>query len=428
VLLDWPWSKVEPREGEFDWREFDAIVNYWSARGKLFFVRFWVTDDPGWNGKPGGVPCPDWLWQKGVRYREYTGNGGVKRREPDYADRSFKEVYLPALRNLLKVFATRYDRPQSSIALLQVMGYGHWADWATWYSHYQFPSLEVKHTTLAAIMDTYISIFQHMQLVEMAAADWDAKDIKTMQDHLYSKALDVALAHHFGLVWTGFIDGLTGWDRDIKDRYWQDVPIIAEGNWCYEDMKSQKVHGTPDENLNLVLDWHANYAHFYTDAIAYKLEVSQDQKFLERGLRIGGLGYRFVPTSLSWPGELPAGNRMVVRQTWVNRNVGRLYLQHPLKLYLTDPQGTEKFSEVDSSFDERGWVADEPHTLMSVFHLPKDLPAGSYDVRVALVDGKGKPRIALGIEGRDAEGRYKIGQIRVLPYNGPAGCGEGLCP
>jgi hypothetical protein len=308
------------------------------------------------------------------------------------------------------------------------MGYGHWADWATWYSHYQFPSLEVKHTTLAAIMDTYISIFQHMQLVEMAAADWDAKDIKTMQDHLYSKALDVALAHHFGLVWTGFIDGLTGWDRDIKDRYWQDVPIIAEGNWCYEDMKSQKVHGTPDENLNLVLDWHANYAHFYTDAIAYKLEVSQDQKFLERGLRIGGLGYRFVPTSLSWPGELPAGNRMVVRQTWVNRNVGRLYLQHPLKLYLTDPQGTEKFSEVDSSFDERGWVADEPHTLMSVFHLPKDLPAGSYDVRVALVDGKGKPRIALGIEGRDAEGRYKIGQIRVLPYNGPAGCGEGLCP
>ena len=119
-------------------------------------------------------------------------------------------------------------------------------------------------------------------------------------------------------------------------------------------MKSQKVHGTPDENLSLVLDWHANYAHFYTDAIAYKLEVSQDQKFLERGLRIGGMGYRLVPTSLSWPGELPAGNLMVVRQTWVNRNLGRLYLQHPLKLYLTDPLGTEKFSEVDSSFDERG--------------------------------------------------------------------------
>ena len=203
VLLDWPWSKVEPREGEFDWREFDAIVNYWSARGKLLFVRFWVTNDPGWNGKAGGVSCPDWLWQKGVRYREYTGNGGVKRREPDYADPSFKEVYLPTLQNLLKAFAARYDRPQSPIALLQVMGYGHWADWATWYSRYKVPSLEVKHTTLAAIMNTYISIFQHMQLVEMAAADWDAEDFKTMQDHLYTKSLDVALAHHFGLVWTG---------------------------------------------------------------------------------------------------------------------------------------------------------------------------------------------------------------------------------
>jgi hypothetical protein len=262
VLIDWPWANVEPREGEFDWGDFDAIVDYWSAWGKQFLVRFWVTDDPGWNGKPGGISCPDWLWQKGVHHREYTGNGGVKRREPDYADRSFREVYLPALQNLLKAFATRYDRPGTPIALLQVMGYGHWADWATWYSHYQFPSLEDKHNILAAIMDTYISILKHVQLIEMAAADWDAKDLATMHDHLYSKALDVGLEQHFGLIWTGFMDGLGGWDRDIKDRYWQEVPIIAEGNWCYEDMKSQKTHGTPDENLNLVLDWHSNYAHF----------------------------------------------------------------------------------------------------------------------------------------------------------------------
>lgn len=428
VLLDWPWVKVEPHEGEFDWREFDAIVNYWAVRGKVFFVRFWVTDDPGWNGKSGGVPCPDWLWQKGVSYREYTGNGGVRRREPDYADPSFKQIYLPALQDLLRAFAARYDRPGTPIGLLQVMGYGHWADWATWYSHYQFPSLDVKHAILAAIMNTYIPIFRHIQLVEMADTDWNAKDFRTLEHQLYTKALDVALEHRFGLLWTGFIDGLGGWNRDIKDRYWRDDPIIAEGNWCYEDMKSQKIHGTPGENLDKVLDWHANYAHFYTDATAYKWEMSQDRDFLERGLRSGGLGYRLAPASLSWAGELPAGHLMVVRQTWVNRNVGRLYLQHPLRLYLTDQQGVEKFSEVDTSFDERGWVKGEQYNLISVFHLPKSLPTGTYDVRIALVDEKGKPRIALAIEDRDAEGRYRIGRLRVLPYDGPVGCGEGLCP
>ena len=38
VLLDWPWANVEPSEGEFEWGDFDAIVDYWSARGKQFLV------------------------------------------------------------------------------------------------------------------------------------------------------------------------------------------------------------------------------------------------------------------------------------------------------------------------------------------------------------------------------------------------------
>ena len=49
---------------------------------------------------------------------------------------------------------------------------------------------------------------------------------------------------------------------------------------------------------------------------------------------------------------MPAGDLLVLKQDWVNRNVGRLYVQHPLKLYLTDTQGNEKFSEVDTGFDE----------------------------------------------------------------------------
>ncbi len=428
VLLDWPWAAAEPSEGRFDWKDFDAIIDYWRARNKHVLLRFWVTDDPGWNGKPGGIPCPDWLWAEGVHYREYVGNGGVKRREPDYADPSYQAIYLPELQKLLTAFAGKYDKPGTPVMFIQVMGYGHWADFATWYSKYQFPSLEFKHNLLAKIMGIYINTFKNIQLIEMASGDWNKADDQTLQDRLYNKALDVAVAHHFGLIWTGFIDGLTYWDRDLKGKYWHTNPIVAEGNWDYWVMKKDLVHGTPDENLDLALDWHSNFAHFYFDAVAYKQVMQEDKAFIDRGLRSGGLGYRLVPTSLGWPDAVPAGNLLVFRQTWVNRNVGRLYVQHRLKLYLTDVDGNEKFSEVDTSFDPTNWVNGQEYSLISVFHLKNDLPPGTYDVRIGLVNEEGKTHINLPIDGGDRDGRYRVGTIRVLAPVSTSACAQAYCP
>jgi uncharacterized protein DUF4832 len=429
LLIDWDWASIEPTEEQRNWKDFDAVVDYWKARHKQFVVRFWVTDDAGWNGHPGVPVLPDWIWGKGLRYDEYKGNGGVMQREPLYADPSFKNIYLPELRKFLQDFARRYDQPGTPIVLLQVMGYGHWADWATWYSHYKFPSVKVKHEILADIMQVYIQTFKHIQLMEMGDWDWNASEFATIEDHLYNKALDVALEHHFGLIWTGFIDGLGHWDRDIMEEYWRQHPIVAEGNWNYDDLVDQKVHGTFAENLDVGLTWHANYTHFYFGSPVYKRAMREQPDVIRRGLKQGGLGYRLAPLSLSWPGSLPAGDLLVFKQDWVNRNVGRLYVRHLLKLYLTDAQGNEKFSEVDTSFDETQWVQGKDYPLISVFHLPRNLTPGMYDVRIALADvNAGKPEIKLGIEGLDPQGRYKVGEIRIEPYNGPPGCVTDPCP
>ena len=103
-------------------------------------------------------------------------------------------------------------------------------------------------------------------------------------------------------------------------------------------------------------------------------------------------------------------------------------MRHFLKMYLTDAAGNEKFSEVDSSFDTTPWVKRKEYSLINVFHLKKDLGPGTYDVRIALVDGEGVPRINLGIEGRDSQQRYKIGEIRILPPLEIKGCDKDYCP
>ena len=55
----------------------------------------------------------------------------------------------------------------------------------------------------------------------------------------------------------------------------------------------------------------------------------------------------------------------------------------------------------DIVFDDAGFV-------------PLDLPAGTYDLQIALVDRlKHKPRVLLAIEGKQDDGWYQLGQIKV---------------
>ena len=429
VMVDWDWASLEPHEGQFDWREFDTVAQYWSKRGKQLVVRLWVTDDAGWNGNPGLPVLPQWLWDKGLKSHEYVGNGGKKVLEPAYTDPSFHSVYLPALQKLLTSFAERYDKPNTPVIFLQATGYGQWVDWASWYSKVQFPSMQAKHEVLASVMQTYIGIFHHIPLFEMAATDWDKDRYLTLNQLLYAKALDVAEANNFGFIWTGFIDGLGGtYDRVEMERFWRQHPIFAEGNWSYDEMKDQHTHGSLDENIAGAVDWHSNFFHLYFGPDVYKRAMREDRPALERALGPGGLGYRLVPTSLSWPAQLPSGHLLVLHQNWINRNAGRLYVAQPLKLYLTSSDGKEIFSEVNQGVNESNWIQGETYPLMSVFHLPTTVPPGQYDVRIALVDSSGKPTIRLGIAGEDAEHRYKVGQIQILPPDSPNICLSAYCP
>jgi len=414
VLIDWMWSDLEPEEGHYRWQDLDAVIGYWAARGKQIDLRVWVTDDPGWNGAPGNEVAPAWLYKTGVRFREYTGEGRSRKREPDYLHPSFEAEYLPRVKRFLTALAARYDRPGTPIALWGVMGYGQWGEWHTLWSKYPWPDKESKHRVLAEIVDMYAGIFKHGLPCISYCFDTDSGEAATLDDFLYRQALDVGLSNGFSLARHGFIDGLMRWDKEVMSRYWRRAPLFAEGDWSYTDVKEHKTHGTFDENLDVMLEWHSNFAHFYTDAESYRREVHEDRAALERGLSSGGLGYRLVLTEASWPSELAAGGLLVLKQKWVNRNVGRCYGRYPLRVYLTDRAGKTAFSQGSDSFDASEWVAGQTYTETGVFGVPKDLGPGTYDVRIALTGAENRPRIKLAIAGEDAEGRYVLGKIRIV--------------
>lgn len=415
VMIDWMWADLEAEEGAYEWEDLDTLVTYWGKRGKQILMRLWVTDDPGWNGAPGNTVMPDWVWAAGVKFREYTGEGRSSKREPDYAHPSFEKIFLPKLRKTLTALARRYEKPGTPITFYQVMGYGQWGEWHTLWSHYPWPSREVKHDVLTKIINTYLDVFSADKLAIAYVFDNDREEVDSLEEFLYRQALDLAASKGFALTRHGFIDGLLKWDRWVMEAYWHKNPMIAEGNWSYTDIKNHGTHGTFDQNLDVMLEWHSHYASFYLDSESYKRVMKEDRRTIERGLKAGGLGYRLLPTSVSWKAKLRAGDQLVLKQEWVNRNVGLCPKQFPLCVYLIDPRGREAFSGIDRCFDPRKWVKGATHRVTSLMRLPKDITPGTYALRIALVDETGKPAIKLAIAGADKNLRYTLGELHILP-------------
>jgi hypothetical protein len=442
IMLDWMWADLEPEEGAYTWDELDHVIDYWAARGKQINLRVWVTEDPGWDGKAGAPEvCPRWVWAAGARYHEYMGEGGVMVKEPDYADPSYQEIYLPKLQNFLEALADRYDKPGNPFNFLGCMGYGQWGEWHTMWSNYFWPSKQVKHDVLARVVNMHADAFEHVDWAisycfdtfnigtpqPPTRDDWRAFRrriaLDDPEDFKYRQALDVALGRGFLLGRHGFIDGLAYVDRVIMEQEWRRRALYAEANWSYRSVRQHGTHGTLDENVDVMLHWHSNYGHFYMDCESYREITPEDAASFERGLKSGGLGYRLVLTEASWPDELRPGTLLLLRQKWANRNVGRCYRRHPLRLYLTDTEGHDRYTEIDYSFDETGWVRGETYDAISVFHLPADLPEGEYDLWIALVDMDGKPQIRLAIAGDDGDKRSKLGKLHI---GGPSTAGHAI--
>ncbi len=415
VLIDWMWSDLEPHEDQYSWKDLDTVIDYWAKRGKQIELRIWITDDPGWAGAPGTEVCPDWLWAKGAKYRAYTGEGKAPKKEPDYIDASYEKVYLPAAKRFLTALAQRYDKADSPVMLWGVMGYGQWGEWHTMWSHYPWPSVEVKRGVLRNIIEMYAEVFKVKPLIISYCFDDDRAQVQSVEDYLHRQALDVAIGKGFALARHGFIDGLMMYDRLIMERYWRSNMMWAEGNWSYMAVKNEGVHGTLAENIQVFTEWHSNYGHFYVDADSYKRAMREDRSAFEDGLRSGGIGYRLVATAASWPQELAAGDLLMLHSTWVNRNAGRLYERYPLRIYLTDASDNEKWSANDPSFTQTGWVQGEQFNVDTLVTTSDKLPPGIYDVRIAMVEATGRPRIRLAILGEDSLLRYKLGTIRILP-------------
>jgi hypothetical protein len=302
-----------------------------------------------------------------------------------------------------------------------VMGFGDWGEWHTMWSHYPWPSRQKKREVLGKAIGAYLDVFapnrpENEPVRNLAIAhvyDDDCGGDLPLADAMHRQALDVAAGRGFAFARNGFIDGLGGWPNDLMNKYWPDHQLIGEGDWSYEQMKKDKTHGTMAEHVDAFAKFHSTYAHLYMHAASYRQAMAEDRGEHERALRAGGIGYRFVLTSASWESSRRPGEALTLRQEWVNRNASWCVYPYRLKLELLDAKGRTAWSGTDQAFDARSWLLGSSHAVSSRFVLANDLKPGTYELRIALVDGDGKPSVRLAIADADALLRYRLGTVEV---------------
>ena len=86
------------------------------------------------------------------------------------------------------------------------------------------------------------------------------------------------------------------------------------------------------------------------------------------------------------------------------------YREFPLALRIRNAQHT---SVLLTGADIRKWLPGDSLYDDSVF-LPADVPAGEYDVSLALLDPVSRqPKVKLAIAGMEPDGWYKLGRLTV---------------
>jgi hypothetical protein len=134
------------------------------------------------------------------------------------------------------------------------------------------------------------------------------------------------------------------------------------------------------------------------------------------------MGYRIVPTRLTYPATIRAGQPFSIDMDWLNRGVGRAMRDYTLRLTLADAAGSVVATADAGPLPTRRWVAGQPYTASAsatfVPTVARAAAAGAHELRLALVDPASGEDVALPLTGRRPGGAYSVGQVTFIPEAG----------
>ena len=381
----WSWADLEPEEGRYAFDFVDRIISQAKAKGETLAFRIMTEYKAG---------SPEWLLQKGVG--SVKVGGGVF---PDYNNPTFLQYH----EKLIKAFGERYAG-SPDIDHVDIGSVGCWGEWnmaccqgveAQCQQYFPVEENQIK------ITDWYLTAFfwhapsdasrgtAQVCSVSRCRLAWRLfRRLRVLQSHVepYGACL-YASASGSG-------------DRNA----WKNAPVQFEVCGVMQDWYDKGFD--IDLILRQGLEWHVSVLNAKSSPVpaAWRSRVNE---FLKK------MGYRLVLREFSHPTQATTGTILWLRSQWENVGVAPIYRPWPLAYRLRN-DSDQVVAQWTSTADLRQWLPAEQYEVEDVPLIPEHVPAGHYEVDVAVLEEGGHSALVeLAIVGKRADRWYPVSTITI---------------
>ncbi|WP_152394325.1 carbohydrate-binding protein [Paenibacillus guangzhouensis] len=432
VRLQIAWADFEPTDNGFSWDRLDAFMNRINAEGKTVEFQLLMSESPDVANDPSVFPYiypPAWLFDvKGASFRMAPYNGIYSAKQPIYYD----PIFLTELKEAIDAFAARYDT-NPGMAWVDLRAFSLFGEWSGWNdsSNFPWPDSATRKRTLESIIDIYKNAFTNTMVMMPnpgAAVVPSDSDANTQAKRYTAFGFEYAAANEN---W--------GFRSDTVNSAfpWMDYGTVSENVWINRLLRRDHIQvsegGGWDSGImlnnprmvvkNAIEAYHSNLQGINNTSFAdwNNMKAAYGEWFTTLARYSG---YRFVMPKATYNDKVKPGGNFTLSQTWVNNGAGFSPKSYALKVNFTHPStGDVVWSGTDATLDQTRWFKGDYHDVISSFTLPEGLALGTYDVKIAMVDLAGNPKISLAMPNGNGK-FYTIGTVNIASssdsYKDPA--------
>lgn len=423
------WTEFEPEHGRYEGSPAVRVIDAWLAEaerhGRYVAIRVvpWNSRNPGYqrrsaqkvNGCDSAVPA--YVFEDGAKGFPEPGNSG------GWVPVFWDPVYLKHHRRLALFLGKRYGG-HPNLAYVDVPG-GNYGEMNL--TNTEIRELDDLSTWRESGLTAESWGGMVRELCDMYQEAFPSDLLVAARDYVYydggRDALDYAVDKDVGLRDDGLGMRYCGPGRTNPEyeQHWPEVLCLYEngaGSWL--DWRGER-------RVRDILEWaidrtHASIVMVGKGPGGVRAYSRFNSLVREYGLR---LGYRLVVEEGRWPQSVGAGEELPVSLAWRNLGNAPPYVDFAVELSLLTPEGERMCRRVvePPQVHTKEWLPGKQWPLEASLPLPKDASPGQYRVAASIFEARaerekdGTPRvrrrIRLGIQGEDAQTRYRLGDVTV---------------
>ena len=391
------WKYIEPQKGKYRWDLIDQALARAEERGQTLLLRIAPYGDlePNEDIVESKEDVPLWYREMVGKNTTWKYSNPVNKWLVDPEDPRYVEYFGGFISELGK----RYDgHPALEAVDLSIVG--AWGEGAG--------SELLTQKTREALVDAYTDNFKVSPLIALLM-DEKTNKYANSKANVGWRVDCIGDLGYWAKEQNGFTHMYDNYPQIIiqygTSDNWKTAPLSMEICGTFLNWRDEQKYSMEDVKyiFDQTLKWHISSFNAKSSPVPPEWEPLVND-WLKK------MGYRFVLRKFAYPETVKRNAKLPFESWWENKGVAPCYKKCPLAIKLKSEKDSVIFL---TDADIRHWLPGDNLYDNGVF-IPVNFTPGYYDLQIALVDASTrKPKIQLAIEGKNKDGWYQLGKIKI---------------